>query len=130
MTSAEEQKGDVGRLAAIAGLHQQRARLLLADPFAQVELVDDGLHVLLRRAAQRDFLAARQPLALALTNLLALDRDRLHALAERVGREQRHREREHGRNRADGREQHRQKLGVAELFDQKVEHGTVVRSRS
>ena len=51
---AEEQIGDVGRLAAIAGLHQLQARLFLADPFAQVEAVDDGLDVLFRRLAQLD----------------------------------------------------------------------------
>ena len=49
----EEQEGDIGRLAAVTGLHQQRARLLLADPFVQVELIDDGLHVLLGRSPQR-----------------------------------------------------------------------------
>ena len=37
---AEEQEGDVGRLAAIAGLHQLLARLLLAEPLGQVELLD------------------------------------------------------------------------------------------
>jgi hypothetical protein len=40
------------------------------------------------RLAQRDLflLAARQPLAFALADLLALERDRLHALVEHVGR--------------------------------------------
>jgi hypothetical protein len=82
----EEQEGDVRRLAAVARLHQQRARLLLAHPLVQVELLDDGLHVLLGGAAQHHLLAAREPLALALAHLLPLERHRLHALGERVGR--------------------------------------------
>ena len=39
-----------------------------------------------------DLLAARQPFALALAHLFALERDRLHALGQRIGREQRHRQ--------------------------------------
>src|SRR5581483_10190107 len=37
---AEEQKGDVGRLPAIARLHQFGARFLLSQPFVQIKLVD------------------------------------------------------------------------------------------
>ena len=70
----------------MAGLHQQRSRLLLAHPLAEIELVDDPLHVLLGRSSQRDLLAPRKALAFALANLLALDRDGLHALREVIAR--------------------------------------------
>jgi hypothetical protein len=119
----EEQEGDVGRLAAIAGLHQQRARFLLADPFVEIELLDNLRHVLLGRLAQRDLFAARHPLAFALAHLLAFERDRLHALAERVGRKQRHRQREHGGDGGDGGEHHRGVAGT-EVVDQKIDHDT------
>ena len=44
----------------------------------------------------RNVRAALAPLALALSDLLPLDRDRFHSLVERVGRQKRHRQRQHG----------------------------------
>ncbi len=90
----------------MAGLHQQRARLLLAHPLAEIELVDDPLHVLLRRSPQRDLLAPRKALALALADLLALDRDGLHAFRQVIAGQQRHRQRQDGGNGRDRGEQH------------------------
>ena len=121
---AEEQEGHIRRVAAIAGLHQLLARLLLSDPFGQVELVDDALHVLLRRLAQLHLLAARHPLALALTHLLALERHRLEPFVELVAREQRHRQRDDGRHRRNGGEHARHELGIVQLLDQEFDHDT------
>jgi hypothetical protein len=115
---AEEQIGDVGRLAAIPGLHEELARLLLSHPLVEVELVDDGLHVLLGRAAQGDLVAAAgQPFALALADFFPFERDRFHALAQRIGGDERHRQGEHGCNRSNGGEHHCQEARIAQLFD-------------
>src|SRR6185437_601298 len=72
---AEEQVCHIRRLAAVAGLHKLHASLFLADPALQIELVDDCLHILLWRLAQRDLLLLllRHALALALADLVALE---------------------------------------------------------
>jgi len=120
----EEQEGDVGCLTTIARLHEQRSRLLLAYPFIQIESIDNRLHVLLGRTAQAYPLAAGEPLALALPDLLALERHRFHALGQRIGGDQRHGQRQHGCGRRDGGEQHRKEMRVLKLCDQQLKHGT------
>ncbi len=122
---AEEQKRDVGRLAAETGLHELFARRFLRQPFGQVKALDHLGHVLLGRLAQTDLFAARQALALALPDLLALDRHRLHPAGKRVGREQRHRQRQYGRDRCHGGERHGQEFRVVELCDDKLDHGAL-----
>ena len=127
---SEEEEGDVRSLPTVSRLHQQRARLLLADPFVQIEPIDDRLHVLLGGTPQRDPLAAGKALTLPLPNLFPLYRDRLHPLAKRVGRNQRHRQGEHGRNGANGRKHHGEKASVEDVRYQKIEHGICFRNRN
>jgi len=88
-----------------------------------------ALHVHARRLPQRHFTALRQSLALALAHFLALERDRLHPLAKRVRRNQRHRQRQHGRARRDGGEQHRQRVDIEKLRDQRG-HSAAIRNRN
>ena len=114
---AEEQISDIGRVTAIAGLHQQRARRLLADPFREIEVLDNGVHVRFRRLPQRYLVALRHSLALALPDLLALERHGFHARRQRIARQQRHRQRQHRSARRDRREQHGEKLRVDELLE-------------
>src|ERR1700730_480919 len=118
----EKQKSDVRRLAAIPCLHKERARLLLADPFVQIEPVYNRLHVLLGRAAETYLLTACQSLAFALANFLAFYGYRRHALAQRVGCDERHGQGEHGCDGRDGCEHHRHEASVEEIYDQEVDH--------
>src|SRR5581483_7282269 len=77
---AEEQVGDIGRLAAISGLDQLETRFFLPDPFAEIETVDDGLDILFGRLPELGLLALlRHPLALALPDFFALERNSAHA---------------------------------------------------
>ena len=63
---AEEQEGDVGRVAAIAGHDQLVARSFLRQPFGQVEVVRPTLETqLLRCLAQRSLFRFGKTLALA-----------------------------------------------------------------
>ncbi len=109
-------------MAAIAGLYQFLAGLFLAEPFVELEILHRPLHELLGRLPQRHLLAARQPLALALADLFALDRDRFHALGQRVRGQQRHREGEHRRDRGDAGEDHRDQPGVVQDGDDGLDH--------
>jgi hypothetical protein len=127
---SEEEEGDVRSMPTVSRLHQQRARLLLADPFVQIEPIDDRLHVLLGGTPQRDPLAANKPLALALANSFAFYGYRLHPLPERVGRNQRHRQGEDGSNGANGCKHHGQKASVEDVCCQKVEHEIYFRNRN
>jgi hypothetical protein len=120
----EEQERDVGRLAAEAGLHEFFARSFLGQPLSQVEALDHPGHVLLGRLAKVDLLllAAGKPLAFALADFLALDRNRLHAVGQRIWRQQRHRQREHRRHPGDRGKQHGQELRVVEFGDNEFDH--------
>jgi hypothetical protein len=75
-------------------------------------------------------LSPRVALTLALPNLFPLYRDRLHALAERVGRNQRHGQGEDGSNGANGCKHHGQKASVEDVCCQKVEHEIYFRNRN
>ena len=68
----------------------------------------------------------REPLALALTHLLALDRDGLEPAVELVARQQRHRQRDDGRHRGDRREDARDELRVVQPLDQVLDHDAVL----
>ncbi len=126
---AEEQIGDIGRLPAVAGLDQLFPRFLLAQPFRQVEALHHGLHVLLGRLPQPRLVATRQPFALALTQLLALDRDRLEPAAQVVAGQQRHRQGQHGGRRPDGREQRGQEPRIGQFLEQEFDHGAGQKSK-
>ena len=119
---AEEQEGDVGRLAAIAGHDQLVARGFLRQPFGQVEVFHHLGDELLRRLAQRYLFGLGEPVALALPDPLAFAGDRLHALGEAFAGEQRHDQRVGGRARRDGGEQHGHEPCVVELGDQEINH--------
>ena len=122
VTMPEEQEGDVGRLAAIAGLHQLVARGFLGQPFSEIEVFHDPGYELLRRLAQRYLLGPVHAVALALPDPLALARDRLHALGETFAGEHRHHQRVGRRAGRDGGEQHRHEVRVVDLVDQKINH--------
>jgi hypothetical protein len=118
---AEKQISDIRRVTAIAGLDQQQPRLFLADPFREIEVLDDGVHVRPRRLPQRHLISLRQTLAFALPDPLALESHGLHAHREHVARQQRHRQRQHRSACGDRRKHHRQKLRVDELLE-RAEH--------
>ena len=113
----------------MAGLEQQGVRLLLADPFGQIELLHHPLHVVFGRGAQADLLAARHPFTLALPDLLALDRHALHAPFEIVAGAQRHRQGEHGRRGGNRGKQHGEQLGVVKPVDEKIKHAGAQKSK-
>ncbi len=118
----EEQVGHVWRLAAIPGLNQLQASLFLADPFAQVELVDHRLHVLLGGRPQIDLIAARHALTLALAHFLTLERNGSHALVERVAGDERHGQCQHRGAGRDCSQHHRERFHI-DRFNQQFEHG-------
>ena len=100
----------------------------LADPFTEVEVLDDGLHVRPRRLPQRNLAALRQSFALTLADFLALERNRLHALGQRVGRHVGHRQRQHRRRRGDRRKHHGEEVRVEPLGDL-LHHGFSQKSK-
>jgi hypothetical protein len=79
---------------------------------------------LLGRAAETYLLTACKSLAFALANFLAFYGYRLHALAQRVGCDERHGQGEHGCDGRDGCEHHRHEASVEEIYDQEVDHDT------
>jgi hypothetical protein len=114
----KEQIGDVRRLPAIARSNEHRARFLLADPFAEIEVLNDGLHVSSWRLPERHLARPRrQSLALTLPYLLAFEGHRLHARGQRIPRQQGHRQREHRRTRRDRGKQHGENMRIDHLLE-------------
>ena len=111
---AEEHVGDERRLAAQTGHPQRVLQVVGLEGLAQVQLVDQLLHEAFRRLAQ---LAARTAVTLGLhvgeahgAHLVALGRHRLHALRGTVALQDRHRDRQNGRESRDRRQHHDQEL--------------------
>jgi hypothetical protein len=103
-------------VAAIAGLNQHFARVFLTDPFAQIEVLNNGIHVGFRRLPQRNFVSQSEALALALPDLLALEGDGLHARGQIVPHQKRHRQGKYGSACRDRREQHGKKLRIYKML--------------
>jgi hypothetical protein len=116
-------------MPAIARLHEFVARLFLSNPFGQVEPLHGSLHVLLGGLTQDYTIATRHPLAFALPHLFALDRHGLHAFGQRIGGEQRHRQRDHGRHGGNCGEDHRQQPGIVESVDEEFDHAAAQKSK-
>ena len=118
----EEQECDVRRVPAVSGHGELFERGLLRQPFAEVEVLHDLGDELLRCLTQRDLFGLGEALALALSNPLAFARNRLHALFQSPGCQQRHDQGVGSRACGDGGEQHRHEARVMELGDQKINH--------
>jgi hypothetical protein len=124
----EEQERNLRMLAAVAGHDELVPGALRAEPVVELEAVDGLLHVGFRSLAQRHFLLRlREPLALAGADLVALEGDRLHAPAEAVALDERHRDGEHRRGGRDPDEDHGHELRVAELAVEKGNHRGALR---
>ena len=63
------------------------------------------------------------------TDLLALQRNGLHALVQRIGRQKRHGERDHRRACGDGGEQHGENLRFEILLDQGIHDAAPQKSK-
>ena len=104
-----------GASPRVAGRDQPVARVGAHQAVAQVEVVDDALHVGARLLAQRDpLLLGLQPRPLPLPNARALDGDGLHAALELVALQERHGEHEDERahRHGDEEEEHGRALKV------------------
>src|SRR5215203_4261546 len=128
ITSLKEQERDLRMLAAVAGHDELVPGALRAEPVVELEAVDGLLHVGFRSLAQRHLLLGlREPLTLAGADLVALEGDRLHAPAEAVAFNERHRDREHRRGGGDPDQDHGHELRVAELAVKKGNHRVALR---
>ena len=107
---AEEQIRDVGRLAAIAGLHQLEPRFFLPDPFFQIEAARRSVFMYCFGDWRRLILVACvMPLALALPQIFSRSSATAFMRLPSESRDkQRHRQRQHRRHRGDGGKHHRQ----------------------